>query len=149
MIEMPLNVAKSLFFSNVLYGKLIGEEKALLIYLSILERLYSTTSWRYFPSFPQIDKYLMTKASGENQLDNVWVKGLLKNAGSFVLLSGCEALALGLVIPRGKNWRRGYGPRRKVFLRKPRSDRNLLKVLLGSDTVNNLFESTPLFLSYC
>lgn len=44
MIEMPLIVAKSLFFSNVLYRKLIGEEKALLIYLSILERLYSTTS---------------------------------------------------------------------------------------------------------
>lgn len=43
MIEVPLNVAKCLFFSNVLYEKLVGEEKALLMYLCILEGLYSTT----------------------------------------------------------------------------------------------------------
>ena len=33
MIEMPRNVAKCLLFRNVLHEKLIGEEKALLIYL--------------------------------------------------------------------------------------------------------------------
>lgn len=33
MIEVPLNVAKCLFFRNVLYEKIIGEEKAFLMYL--------------------------------------------------------------------------------------------------------------------
>lgn len=43
MIKVPLNVAKCLFFRNVLYEKFTREEKALLMYLSVLEGLYSTT----------------------------------------------------------------------------------------------------------
>lgn len=91
MIEMPLNVAKCLFFRNVLCEKLTGEEKALLMCLF----------WKvYIPQhlfFPLGRQILNEKTIWRKSAWHCLGKGHNKNAGSFVLVSGCKGLAFGLV----------------------------------------------------
>lgn len=138
MIEVLLNVAKSLFFRNVFREKLIGKRKPYWCTCLFWEIYIFHTILKVLPLFPLDGQILKDKTIWRKSAWQYLGKRLSKNAGSSVLLSGRGALALGLAIPLRKNWKRGYGPRRKVFLRKPPWDRNLLKVRLGSDTGNNL-----------
>lgn len=92
----------------------------------------------------------MAKPSGEKSVWHCLGKGLDKKAGSFVLFSGCKGSALGLVsTTKEKLEEENIAPEEKGSFLNVTWDRTWLKVLSGSETGNNLFESTSLFLSSC
>lgn len=111
--------------------------------VSVWEGLYSTTFWRYFPSFAQIDQYVMAKPSGENQLDIVWVKDLTKCRP--ICFCWCKGLAWGEVdTTKEKLGERSMAAQEKCSLGK-----KLTESPFRIRNRNNIFESLSLFLSFC